>query len=378
MKKHSAFSLIELSIVILIIGIIIAGVTQGSRLVRQFKLSTSKTITKSSPVASISGLLLWLEPTSDDSFIDSEVEDEALVSQWNDINPQSASKYYATASANQPTYSEDSGPNGLPSLYFDGAALNLTTDAAGQNNATISTTNNSFTFFLVYSLPQAITFNFHIINEAYAVPPSNQAILFNAGLFTYQIGSNNSRHIIGDPSSNVTDDLLSGVVAGSKEIVSSTFNGTTLNPYVNGSSDYNNSPFTVGSATDFTVGSTSSTSPIYISEIIIFNRNLKDKERHDVEAYLGKKYGIQVAVSSTPVVAVPSDITLKENIELIGKQNGFNIYEFNYKNDPHTRYSGVMAQEVLKVRPDAVSMKDGHLAVYYSKIGVDFKVVSRL
>ena len=37
-NKNGAFSLIELSIVILIIGILIAGVTQGSRLVREAKI----------------------------------------------------------------------------------------------------------------------------------------------------------------------------------------------------------------------------------------------------------------------------------------------------------------------------------------------------
>ena len=41
-KPSKAFSLIELSIVVLIIGILIAGVTQGSRLVRQSRLSTAQ------------------------------------------------------------------------------------------------------------------------------------------------------------------------------------------------------------------------------------------------------------------------------------------------------------------------------------------------
>ncbi|MFM2200490.1 MAG: hypothetical protein RL769_545, partial [Pseudomonadota bacterium] len=40
--RHQAFSLIELSIVILIIGILVAGVTQSSRLVNQIRLSTAQ------------------------------------------------------------------------------------------------------------------------------------------------------------------------------------------------------------------------------------------------------------------------------------------------------------------------------------------------
>lgn len=45
MKNKKAFSLIELSIVILIIGIIVAGVTQGLRLINAFRLSSAKSLT---------------------------------------------------------------------------------------------------------------------------------------------------------------------------------------------------------------------------------------------------------------------------------------------------------------------------------------------
>jgi hypothetical protein len=70
-----------------------------------------------------------------------------------------------------------------------------------------------------------------------------------------------------------------------------------------------------------------------------------------------------------------SDINLKENISHVGVENGFNIYEYNYKNDPSSRYRGVMAQEVAISRPDAVTVKDGHLAVYYDMIGLTMKKI---
>ena len=75
MKYKKAFSLIELSIVILIIGIILAAVTQSSRLISKMKLATAKSLTQSSAVASINNLVLWLEPTMDTSFIDAETDD---------------------------------------------------------------------------------------------------------------------------------------------------------------------------------------------------------------------------------------------------------------------------------------------------------------
>jgi len=61
-------------------------------------------------------------------------------------------------------------------------------------------------------------------------------------------------------------------------------------------------------------------------------------------------------------------------VEKVGEENGFNIYEFNYKGKPE-RYRGVMAQEVQKIMPEAVTEKDGFLAVFYDKIGIEFKQV---
>ena len=70
-KSSSAFSLIELSIVILIIGIIIAGITQGSRLVTKMRVASARALTQSSPVTSIKGLMMWLETTMDGNVVSS-------------------------------------------------------------------------------------------------------------------------------------------------------------------------------------------------------------------------------------------------------------------------------------------------------------------
>ena len=74
-----------------------------------------------------------------------------------------------------------------------------------------------------------------------------------------------------------------------------------------------------------------------------------------------------------------SDIRIKENIIKIGKSlSGLNIYEWNYKSAPNSRYQGVMAQEVIQVFPEAVyAEEDGFLSVYYDMIDVDMKLVSK-
>lgn len=72
----------------------------------------------------------------------------------------------------------------------------------------------------------------------------------------------------------------------------------------------------------------------------------------------------------------PSDRRLKENIELVGVENGHNIYTFNYISRPETRYQGVMADEVAGILPEAVIYgADGMAAVNYGLIGVDFKEI---
>jgi hypothetical protein len=85
--------------------------------------------------------------------------------------------------------------------------------------------------------------------------------------------------------------------------------------------------------------------------------------------------GIGNAVTSTAqTAALASDIRLKENIKAVGSKNGFNIYEFNYIGDPQ-KYSGVMAQEVEKVRPDAVTIINGFLHVFYDAIGLKMEAI---
>ena len=58
-KNHKAFSLIELSVVILIIGILVAGVTSSSRSVKRMKILTAQNLTTSAPVSSIKDLIFW-------------------------------------------------------------------------------------------------------------------------------------------------------------------------------------------------------------------------------------------------------------------------------------------------------------------------------
>lgn len=62
-----------------------------------------------------------------------------------------------------------------------------------------------------------------------------------------------------------------------------------------------------------------------------------------------------------------SDERVKENIEEVGElDNGLTVFKYNYKGDPRTQI-GVMAQEVEKVNPNAVSEVGGIKMVDYEK-----------
>ncbi|MFM7620926.1 MAG: hypothetical protein ACKO47_04900 [Alphaproteobacteria bacterium] len=58
-KSFKAFPLIELPIVILIIGILVAGVTSSSRLIKRMKITVAQNLTQSSPIPSIKDLAVW-------------------------------------------------------------------------------------------------------------------------------------------------------------------------------------------------------------------------------------------------------------------------------------------------------------------------------
>jgi hypothetical protein len=53
--------------------------------------------------------------------------------------------------------------------------------------------------------------------------------------------------------------------------------------------------------------------------------------------------------------------------------SGLELYRFRYKGNDHTLYVGVMAQEVQKIDPAAISYDgDGYLMVDYERLGMKF------
>ncbi len=69
-----------------------------------------------------------------------------------------------------------------------------------------------------------------------------------------------------------------------------------------------------------------------------------------------------------------SDIRLKHDLQLVGTTvYGLPVYDFEYNGQRGT-YEGVMAQDVLKVKPEAVTTgADGFYRVNYNMLGLKLK-----
>ena len=81
-----AFSLVEISVVVIIIGILIAGVSQGIDLYQDMKLITARSLTLNSRVNRIEDLTMWFESTSEKSFENPNPLDGDRIALWKNIN----------------------------------------------------------------------------------------------------------------------------------------------------------------------------------------------------------------------------------------------------------------------------------------------------
>jgi len=298
MKKlsKSGFSLIELSVVILVIGILVIGITKGARIMREAKLKSAQSLTNSSPVNSINGLVFWLDATDSASLKTSSVaniattpygnlEDSSLVSAWQDRNTQSSNKITLTApnDSNRPTYIV-SGIHDLPSLQFSGNSVTQLTSSI----APLSAGDDNYTLIGVFQ--PAVQVSAYVFAQSLATPTNNkQASLYMSGAlmgfsgasndyvpFTY---TTNKDYIL----VNRIDDSQAGNI---KIYINGTqYSGATTTP---GSLDLGNEIVVVGART-------SSGRPYtgLISEIIIYNKALTQNEINSINSYLSTKYNIK-------------------------------------------------------------------------------------
>ena len=120
-NNRRGFSLIELAVVILIIGILVAGILTANGLIKKTKISAAQSLTKSSPIAGITGNVLWLESSLEASFKDSESSSGDAVTAWYD-QKSSVNKSLVVAAGTGPIYSNTI--NYIHAVKFLGSSTN--------------------------------------------------------------------------------------------------------------------------------------------------------------------------------------------------------------------------------------------------------------
>ena len=326
MKKNKAFSLVELSVVILIIGILVAGVTQSGRLIRQIKLSTARSITASSDVASIRDVTAWFEASTEGVFTDihgnTDVEDKVEIDIWRDTNPQKSKGdkpdlRNATSGA-KPKYVSN-GINGIPSVYFDGGAnkagpfpSNATADyiySSDLPTMPLISKDQTYSMFAVFRADIGQVEKNAIVTQigGNSIDQEFASIGFfgsagNAGKPGLVTGSTEALSWIKDARIRDQTNYIVGALVDF--VAPSTIGAGSVKLYVNSltpiasygtvKTDFVKTDVV---ASKFTIGANarSTTSDYFtglVSEVIVFDRKLKDEEALSVMKYLRKKYNI--------------------------------------------------------------------------------------
>ena len=297
-----AYSLIETSIVLVIVAILVAAVTQGSVLVTKVKLNNARTLTQSSPVSSTPNLGLWLETTNESSFKTEYSNNAPLAgssgsSVWYDSNAQLAKQNNALSTSNSPYSSNplyvEKGINSLPALSFNGTSQYLDFT----NPAILAAT--SYTIFVVEQPTKAASgYNYFLASKSAC--SANECFSMGHNFTSgYSIDLSHKTNLIATTSTEI-----SGLTYKTNIPIlhSGIFSLTTGRKYF-----YNGIAGKSDSVTSALIGNTSMsigkgyTAGYYqglIGEIIFFTRALTKAERWAIEQYLGHKWGISVTQSS--------------------------------------------------------------------------------
>jgi hypothetical protein len=328
-----AFSFIEFSIIILIAAALIFGVMQANRVVKKISFDSAKVLTQKSIVPRISGLILWLETSLDESFLGDEKSDGKRVTIWKDISPQNVIKNHAIAASTKEEDKEKffynqivgansnntSGPiyirNGIgniPTLRFKNDGKNsfkyLTIDRHFKNEAF----DNIVLFMVVkyrsgagHLFDRACT-NLNGVTVNCESPLNTAKSMFGA----YIDENGNLMFVLRDSEENVLKNspyLKTGQSLQEEQAYVLTFErnyGVAFNAYVNGSLNYSANS-SIGDA----LGGIALHTPkimrgaesemenldVDISEIIFYSGEVTAADRDAVEEYLGKKYGIKIS-----------------------------------------------------------------------------------
>lgn len=272
--------------VILVIGILIAGVFEGGKMLRSFKLTSARALTQSSPVQGIKNLVAWYESTSERSFdstIDASNSSSNTITNWYDINQQQVAKNGTQSTSSQRPLLVENIINGLPVVKFDMATdqyLNLP-------NGTVPYANSPYTVFIVFKMSEVS--NIRLLKGG-EWSPANALNQFN-------IGSGRQLANYWNGTTATTDTWL--LRENTSYIADFWYDQSNIKIYKDGTLVQTQaSSLNVVVATSNKIGPGTGSpvlAKLYLAETIIFDRALTDEERKAIEDYLSKKWGIAVS-----------------------------------------------------------------------------------
>ena len=291
-KFIKAFSLIEISVVLLIIGILILGISSGIDLYTDSRVTSAMQLTQNSRVRRISDLMLWYDSVSNNVYsIDADfkdkltIENNATISRWKDLSLEK-NHSLQTISDNQPIFQKNS-INNIHSLYFDG--VNDSLEFSGN-----FLVNKNYTIFVVEkkgncaslkncsliggfldgnftSTSTLLNFGYYGNNKIRYSHINSQTTLFSE--FNYSKNNEPNIHNI------IFTSEYGSIYWINNSILSS--NSSKKNPL----GSYNKGRI-AQKQNDYYNGN--------IGEIIIFDRELIESERYSVTEYLSKKWAIAI------------------------------------------------------------------------------------
>jgi prepilin-type N-terminal cleavage/methylation domain-containing protein len=292
-KFRNAFSLVELSIVILIIGILISGTILGLDLFNQYKLVVARNLTSSSIVSRIPGLQLWLETTNEKSFSPT-VKNNSTISLWNDLNPTTSKKInpYQNTPSLMPKYIESSPIAGLPSIRFDGGQY-LEFIPNSPASTPLAEGDDTFTFFAVFTSGSTNQVIFEQNNNG-ALTQGKRACMLTSNDRMGFNGESNDFHNAVSFTRNKIFILSIRANNGAIDVFS---NSLANSPSASGTIDANIANVSDGG---FFIGVKGITSRVekyngYISEIIVYDEALTNPQIANISLYLSKKYNIKLS-----------------------------------------------------------------------------------
>jgi hypothetical protein len=319
---HKAYSMIEMSLLILIIGILFAGAYQGFNIYNETKLSSVRTLSQNSIISRIQNLGFWYETAFESSLEGSETYDGKAISIWLDRNPQQITKInaYGAQNTNKEKFNydpnnifDDSGPiyvakgiTGLPTLNFkntNSSAQFLVIDPNfkfSKEDITIFAVlrfknfeNNAVIFDRVCMKSSgAVTYDDSLaVNECKPLISARVSILGYPNLFIQnndksqaKSTANTSFQIKKDVPYILTFERIFNQSIGLYQ------NGKLVSSTPENLGEINFSPIKIGrGGTDQNVNS-----EFDLSELIMVYGKLKNEYKLDIENYLAKKYSIKI------------------------------------------------------------------------------------